>query len=324
MKNVFWNPFALMLVACGIAVAQVSLSPTDSLTTPPVDTTSTVAVPVVDTVAKAMPVQETPAPAKPAVVDQRWVVAVLPFTGDQTVTQEQLGFMSGKFSSELIATQNFMVLDRGKMDYILQEQGFQQSGICNTSECKVQMGQMLGVDYLVAGNLVNFGGEYAMHLELVDVGTGQVHTALDLSRRGELQNVYMGICREGAGRLVAAVRNEPYVMDAALQAEIDAQIAAAKPWLSTKRKIALVFLGSAAISAGVGGYFDYQGRGYAEDYDLYRKEWQQSPDDDLAKAYQASYDDMESAKAARNVAYGVSIGALVVGLGLWFWPEGGR
>lgn len=50
-------------------------------------------------------------------------------------------FRSGR--AELVA--------RNRMDEILTEQGFQQSGVCDSSACQVSMGRILGVDELVVG-----------------------------------------------------------------------------------------------------------------------------------------------------------------------------
>ena len=134
------------------------------------------------------------------------MIAVLPFVGDQSVTPEQLNFITGKFAGELISTGAFTVLDRGKMDFILKEQGFQQTGVCNSSECKVQIGQLLGVDFLVAGNMVKFGPEYAFRLEYIDVSTGQLVKSVDISRKGDLYEVYKEICHEGAMKLAQNVQ----------------------------------------------------------------------------------------------------------------------
>ena len=72
-------------------------------------------------------------------------IAVLTFKGDNIVTPEQLAFITTKFASELISSGAFTVLDRNRMDAILAEQGFQQSGTCNSTDCNVQVGQLLGV-----------------------------------------------------------------------------------------------------------------------------------------------------------------------------------
>ena len=128
-------------------------------------------------------------------------VAVIDFTGDTTVSADQLKFIAGTFIADLIGTQKFAVLDRGKMNFILNEQGFEQSGACNTSTCKMKMGQLLGVEYLIAGSLVRFGHEYAFSLEYVNVGSGQIEKTVQLAQKGELEGVYKDLCMQAARKL---------------------------------------------------------------------------------------------------------------------------
>jgi len=251
-------------------------------------------------------------------------VAVMDFTGDNTVSADQLKFMTGKFMGELIATNQFTVLDRGKMDYILKEQGFQQSGACNSSECKVQMGQLLGVDYLVAGNLVKFGPEYAFHIEYIDVATGQVRKTVELTQKGDLYEVYKELCSEGARRL--AIASSPMVQpkpidlapaepSVARPTPIEAlPVAPAKP-LSTKRKVALALWGTSLVGVGTGAYFNSKGTSYQDDYNTAY----------AANNYtqtKAAYNKIQDAKTARNASYGISIGTFLLGAVLWFLPEG--
>lgn len=47
----------------------------------------------------------------------------------------------------------FQVIERNQMDTIMEELGFQYSGACNTDECIVQVGQMLGATKMVAGSI---------------------------------------------------------------------------------------------------------------------------------------------------------------------------
>lgn len=248
-------------------------------------------------------------------------IAVIPFSGDKTVSPEQLSFITSKFTGELISTKEFTVLDRGKMDYILKEQGFQSSGVCNSSECSVEMGQLLGVDHLVAGNLVRFGSEYALHLEFIDVAKGQILYTVDLEKRGDLEDVYKELCNSGAKKLIELVK-KPVVEQGTLSdtktAMIpdDAQVkpAVSKP-LSTKRKIAIALWGTSAITAGGGYYFDMQGAQYAKDYDA-------ALEAQDAMELQKSYDNLDQMNLNRNVSYGVSITSAIAGLVLWFLPEG--
>ena len=235
-------------------------------------------------------------------------VAVMDFTGDTTVSVDQLKFMAGKFTSELIHSGAFTVLDRGKMDFILKEQGFQQSGACSSSECKVQMGQLLGVDFLVSGNLVRFGHEYAFRVEYINVGSGQIERTVELSEKGELEDVYKELCTEGALQLAQGAGGTPVV-------PADAIPKAASHSLSTKRKIALALWGVALAGGGAGFYFDRQGSDY-------KTQWNNADTNHDLATLQDVGPKMDKAQTSRNVSYGVSIGAVVAGLVLWVLPEG--
>jgi len=242
-------------------------------------------------------------------------VAIMPFSGDNTVSADQLEFITSKFTGELVKANIFKVLDRGKMDFILQEQGFQQSGACNSSECKVQMGQLLGVDDIVAGKLVRFGSTYALHLEFINVSTGEIAQTVDSERKGELEDVYKTLCSSAAQTLqeeaqaeaistqVPIVSKSKVPRDAIPKAEF-------KP-MSTKRKVALALLGPSFVGAGVGYYFD----GKAANY---RSEYHTAIDNKDPITTKDAYDNTQSAKNLRNVSYSVSVGVVLVGVMLWF------
>jgi hypothetical protein len=65
-------------------------------------------------------------------------------------------------------------MERGEMDQILTEQAFQGSGACLTTECGVEMGQMLGVDALVMGTVGKIGKVHTVSVRLIDVATAEV------------------------------------------------------------------------------------------------------------------------------------------------------
>jgi len=84
------------------------------------------------------------------------------------------------------------------MDMILQEQGFQQSGACNTSECQVQIGQLLGADRIITGSLTRVDKLYTLNLKLVNVESGANEMSHALDIRGSLEDVLRGGCFEMA------------------------------------------------------------------------------------------------------------------------------
>ena len=126
-------------------------------------------------------------------------VAVLDITGNyKDFSREDLSAIAGRFETELSKTGKIQVLERRNMDLILQEQGFQQSGACNTSECQVQVGQLLGVDRIITGSLTKVDKLYTLNLKMVDVGSGQNTLSHALDIRGSLEDVMRGGCFEMA------------------------------------------------------------------------------------------------------------------------------
>lgn len=259
-------------------------------------------------------------------------IAVIPVQGDENLTAQQLSFLTGQLSAELVKTKAFTVLDRGQMEFILKEQGFQQSGACNSSECQVQMGQLLGVEYIVSGSLVRFGKKHALRADYIDVSSGKVTQSVDHDEVGELEDVYKTLCQGVGQKLAKAVRGKMNKVEAATAIPAPAQLAQesqpepvqsvspqvavepAKP-LSTKRKVALALGGGSLLGTGAGWYFNGLGDTAAQDYDAAVTSLDKSAADD-------AFSRTESAQTGRNASYGVAAGTLVLGAVLWFWPEG--
>ena len=84
----------------------------------------------------------------------------LSFTQDITIavldfeTEGLEGISSNALSAivrrEVRNNKNYRLIDRSMMASVLQEQGFQQSGVCG-NECAVEVGQLLGVQKMVTG-----------------------------------------------------------------------------------------------------------------------------------------------------------------------------
>lgn len=87
--------------------------------------------------------------------------------------------LTDALATELKNTGRFRVMERSQMDKVLQEQGFQQSGVCDNSNCAIQVGQLLSIDAMVIGSISQVGGTLALNARLVDVGSGEVQVALN-------------------------------------------------------------------------------------------------------------------------------------------------
>jgi TolB-like protein len=89
------------------------------------------------------------------------------------ISQNEAKILTDKLRAELFSIGKFDVMERNKMFYILQEQGFQQTG-CNSNECVVQIGKLINVRNMVTGNVGKLGTKYILGLRLVDVETGKI------------------------------------------------------------------------------------------------------------------------------------------------------
>jgi len=263
-------------------------------------------------------------------------IAVLDFSGDATVTTDQLKFISGKFSDELVGSGRFTVLDRSRIADILQEQGLQENGVCTGSDCRVRMGQLLGVDKLVSGSMVRFGDEYAFRVEYLDVSSGQVLYTVGFEQAGALQSVYKQACVNGSQALIAKIFGEktdkplvtpvkpdttPVVPPLLVPPPRDTSKSIITPMppqpkksiMTWNRYVAASCWGLSVSGFGAGYYYDHQG---SQDKNIYKNA--------DSTYWDAIYSDIQNDKRNRNASIGVTLGSALVGLVFWFLPVGGN
>lgn len=106
------------------------------------------------------------------------------------IAESDAELITAKFQASLVRTKVFSVLERNQLESILAEQGFQQSGACDSEECKVKIGQMLGVEYLIIGNVGRIGRQYVSNVRVLDVGSGEVIHTVDEAYASSIEAMY--------------------------------------------------------------------------------------------------------------------------------------
>ena len=95
------------------------------------------------------------------------------------ISESEARIISERLRSSVFETGQFIVLERDKMNEVLKEQGFQQSG-CTTNECVVEIGKLIGMQQMVAGSIGKIGNLYTFNVRIIDVESGRVlQTAVD-------------------------------------------------------------------------------------------------------------------------------------------------
>ena len=128
------------------------------------------------------------------------------------VSSDEARTLTEKLRVELHRTGLFKVIERGQMNEILKEQGFQRTG-CTSQECAVEIGQIIGVKKIIAGTVGRVGNTYSISIRLVDVATGEILKITDQQVVGKIDNVLTdgvsSVARKMASSETGGVTSQP-------------------------------------------------------------------------------------------------------------------
>ena len=115
-------------------------------------------------------------------------VAVIDLDTQGGLSPQEASILTSRLRSNLVSTNIFNVLDRGLMDEILEEQGFQQSG-CTSAECVVEIGKMLNMHQMITGSIGKLGSMYTLDIVQIDVETSRIRRSITRDYRGEIEGL---------------------------------------------------------------------------------------------------------------------------------------
>ena len=126
-------------------------------------------------------------------------VAVLDLTSDN-VPAPDLRLLSDRLRVELFKTGKYAMIERERMESILQEHNFQMSA-CAGTECAVNVGQLLGARKMVAGGVGRIGSIYTINARIIDVETGKLERVAARDCSCPVEQLLMTVLREVAAEL---------------------------------------------------------------------------------------------------------------------------
>lgn len=104
------------------------------------------------------------------------------------VDSVEASVLSEKLRGEFINIGRFQVIERGAVEAILKEQGFQQSG-CTSNECVAQAGQILGVQYVAAGSIGKIEKTFLLSVRLISASSGKIDVSAEKDIAGSMVDV---------------------------------------------------------------------------------------------------------------------------------------
>lgn len=128
------------------------------------------------------------------------------------VSKVVAGAVSDIVRSEMVRTGLFVVVERGQMDEILKEQGFQMTG-CTDQSCAVKVGQLLSAKKILIGEVNKIGKAFMITVRIVDVEKGTSDFAASEKAENEeaLDKAGASITRKLADNIVGG--NKEYFVE---------------------------------------------------------------------------------------------------------------
>ena len=103
-------------------------------------------------------------------IPQKFTIAVANVSSTDTNTSE---FIIGELEYHLVSSGKFRIVNRKRLDQIMQEQNFQLSG--NVSDdSAVSLGNMLGADVIIIGDVTENAPNKRLSVKAIDVTTGEI------------------------------------------------------------------------------------------------------------------------------------------------------
>ncbi|MBH30495.1 MAG: hypothetical protein CMG71_00710 [Candidatus Marinimicrobia bacterium] len=117
----------------------------------------------------------------------RLAVAVMDLEG-RGISAMEAATLTDRLRSEMVNVGVFQVVERGQMEMLLEEQGFQQTG-CTSAECAVEMGKLLGVQAMATGSIGKLGTMWTLDVRMFDVGTGEISKVSSRNFQGGVEGL---------------------------------------------------------------------------------------------------------------------------------------
>ena len=128
---------------------------------------------------------------KRAGTDAQSTVAVMDFEG-RGITMQEAQTLTDRFMTALASTEKVVLVERGTMVDVLEEQGF-ESGGCASDECAAEVGAMLGVEFMISGAIGKLGNAYTIDAKMFSVSTGAAESMKSITYSGAVEGLIIEI-----------------------------------------------------------------------------------------------------------------------------------
>lgn len=118
----------------------------------------------------------------PQTKKQKYNLGILDITPNG-VSKDVAKSLTGRLSTEIVNTGRFNVVEREKIQSILDEYKLRQSGLINDEKAVAKVGELLGVQAVLVGSVGKIGETFVVDIRLIIVHTGRVGRTAKISHK---------------------------------------------------------------------------------------------------------------------------------------------
>ncbi len=251
-------------------------------------------------------------------------VAILDFFEVNDASKKRHKAMSNIFEVELKAKRVYTIYERSAIKTLLKEPANKKYNDCDSIQCQIEIGRLIGVDKIITGSLLKFEDFYSLTIEIIEVETGYTEKAFAVEiNRTQNSAVIVG-CKRGASLVSQyAIVTSPInvVPQVLVKPEIKKEQELTNPDRSDKLQIvttptrphqksiaAQVGLYTASVVGfGLGAYYDQEVSRTFKVYNDIDPDKSQSQID-------TDFKTVQSYELKRNIFYGVGAAFLLAGI----------
>jgi len=238
----------------------------------------------------------------------------------QGIEKTSAVLISDRLRSELLNSGKFTILERGQMQEILKEQGFQQSG-CISTECVVEVGQLLGVTHIVTGTIGQLGKTFTLNIRYIDVKTGKILYSVNTDCKCPIDEVLQESTKDVVNQVISRMSPQENLQ------EDSERVRKEKPQLSPEQRqirrrklLPKIGFGILTVTGGaIAAYMNMEAQSKADEMTVLHNQTTANPllFFDNASKYNDLKEQRDTNLLLRNIFAGLA-GAGVIGFGVSF------
>jgi len=120
--------------------------------------------------------------------EDRPTAAILYFTAEEVLTQQQTKSLTNHFSTALDSTKKVSMIAQSKVIGVLEKEGLDVSD-CTTDACAVTIGGALGVSYVITGDVKKEGNTYTITAKMLSVAANTEKREKSITYSGMLRDL---------------------------------------------------------------------------------------------------------------------------------------